>query len=146
MQQCAIEATQSSCQPRIGSRREIYVWMGVPDVGGCWRGYVGMTKNLKQRIRQHEKKHDALYRSLLIKRDTKHGFTTSEIGSIEEWLYDKLSSAANVDLVNTNRPIDGTLPGYQHDYLRGDHRPCGTDADHDGIPSLDGRRVGAIVR
>lgn len=90
-----------------------YILLERHDVDGVWGAYVGKAPSgIAARLRSHAANRERWYRAVLIRRDTRHGYTSAHTAWLEGRLYDLLESAARARLTNAQRPGDDTLPSY----------------------------------
>ena len=90
-----------------------YILLERHEPGGNWGAYVGKAPSgIAARLRSHAANRDHWYRAVLIRRDTRHGYTSAHTAWLEGRLYDLLNSAARAELRNAQRPGDDTLPSY----------------------------------
>lgn len=96
----------------------VYVLLDPAAPGGTWGGYVGKAPaGIKSRLSTHLSQKDHWSRAVLVRRDTKYGFHSAQVGWLEGRLYDLLHAAANARLHNIRRPVDETLPPHDRQML-----------------------------
>ncbi|MCP2342019.1 hypothetical protein [Actinomadura rupiterrae] len=96
----------------------VYVLLDPPAHSQAWGAYVGKAPTgIRSRLLDHLSAKDHWTRALLIRRDTKYGFHSAQVGWLEGRLYDLLHAAENAELHNKNRPSDETLPPHDRQML-----------------------------
>ena len=87
--------------------------------------YIGKTGpgGLRGRLLTHSRARDGWLRALLIARDTSAGFNAGHVGWLESRLWSVADVAAQVRLVNDNRPRDETLELFERSWLEGTVEP-----------------------
>ncbi|WP_242907573.1 hypothetical protein [Actinomadura terrae] len=96
----------------------VYVLLDPASQDGTWGGYVGKAPaGIKSRLSTHLSQKDHWSRAVLVRRDTKYGFHSAQVGWLEGRLYDLLQAATNARLHNIRRPIDETLPPHDRQML-----------------------------
>ena len=84
-----------------------------------WQAYVGEASGgLGNRLRTHNSQRPDWNRAVLVHRDARRGFTSTEAAWLEAELHDHLGKAANVQLQNKKQPRDRTLPPHDQAPLR----------------------------
>ncbi len=90
----------------------IYVLLGKMAIGDTWTAYVGQTADgLTRRLQVHQgdPKKQRFQISLLVRSGARQDWDAAEVQWLESKVYDKLSGASNLDLVNEQRPKSGRL-------------------------------------
>lgn len=96
----------------------VYVLLDPSGPDGTWGGYVGKAPaGIKARLSTHLSQKDHWSRAVLVRRDTKYGFHSAQVGWLEGRLYDLLHAAAGARLHNARRPVDETLPPHDRQML-----------------------------
>ncbi|GAA3239905.1 hypothetical protein [Actinocorallia longicatena] len=95
-----------------------YILLDRPGAIGTWGSYVGKAPaGIRSRLLNHVNDKDHWSRAVLIRRDTKYGFHSAQVGWLEGRLYDLLHAAELAQLHNKNRPEDMTLPPHDRQML-----------------------------
>ncbi|WP_433241576.1 hypothetical protein [Actinomadura nitritigenes] len=96
----------------------VYVLLDPASQDGTWGGYVGKAPaGIKSRLSTHLSQKDHWSRAVLVRRDTKYGFHSAQVGWLEGRLYDLLQAATNARLHNIRRPVDESLPPHDRQML-----------------------------
>ncbi len=78
---------------------------------GTGQVYVGQTKKIRDRLGQHRARPPLPWsRTIVIKRDTSHGFNSAEIGYLEGRLSAELDAVAGIHVSKGKADQDATLP------------------------------------
>lgn len=123
----------------------VYLLLDPVALDGAYGVYVGKAPaGLRSRVRQHARGKEHWSRSLLVTRDTTHGWHSAQVGWLEGRLYDLLDGASLATLLNGNRPQDESLPAYDRSALEAAVTPiaavlrllgCSPDAFDEDAPS-----------
>jgi hypothetical protein len=96
----------------------VYILLDSSSTDGTWACYVGKAPmGLRTRVVEHIGAKNHWSRALLVRRDTKYGFHSAQVGWLEGRLYDLLHAAQNAELHNKVRPTDETLPPHDRQML-----------------------------
>lgn len=105
----------------IGSEWDVagvYALLDPVAADGTWGAYIGKAPaGVRSRLSTHLSQKDHWSRAVLVRRDTRYGFHSAQVGWLEGRLYDLLNTASNARLHNIRRPIDETLPPHDRQML-----------------------------
>ncbi|SNS23533.1 hypothetical protein [Actinomadura mexicana] len=96
----------------------VYALLDPTASDGTWGAYVGKAPaGIRSRLSTHLSQKDHWSRAVLVRRDTKYGFHSAQVGWLEGRLYDLLNAASSARLHNMRRPVDETLPPHDRQML-----------------------------
>ncbi|MGW2306491.1 restriction system modified-DNA reader domain-containing protein [Actinomadura luteofluorescens] len=96
----------------------VYALLDPTASDGTWGVYMGKAPaGIRSRLSTHLSQKDHWSRAVLVRRDTRYGFHSAQVGWLEGRLYDLLDAASNARLHNIRRPVDETLPPHDRQML-----------------------------